>query len=98
MTQGAGIVVWLHRFSPAKRWIDGLEDLHKPLLQFHTQYNTALPWGEIDMDFMNINQTAHDGREFGVIGARMPLEHQCFPGIGSTGDSTALGSVDAYRY
>lgn len=79
-THCAGIVVWLHTFSPAKMWINGLVDLHKPLLQLHTQYNAALPWGEIDMDFMNLNQTAHGGREFGFIGARMQLEHQVITG------------------
>lgn len=79
-TECAGIVVWLHTFSPAKMWINGLVDLHKPLLQLHTQYNAALPWGEIDMDFMNLNQTAHGGREFGFIGARMQLEHQVITG------------------
>ena len=51
-------------------WINGLTILNKPLLQFHTQYNAALPWDSIDMDFMNLNQTAHGGREFGFIGAR----------------------------
>lgn len=55
----AGLVVWLHTFSPAKMWINGLTILNKPLLQFHTQYNAALPWDSIDMDFMNLNQTAH---------------------------------------
>ena len=79
-TQCAGLVVWLHTFSPAKMWINGLADLHKPLLQLHTQFNAALPWGEIDMDFMNLNQTAHGGREFGFIGARMQLEHQVITG------------------
>nr|MDQ6119924.1 hypothetical protein [Klebsiella pneumoniae subsp. pneumoniae] len=58
----AGLVVWLHTFSPAKMWINGLTILNKPLLQFHTQYNAALPWDSIDMDFMNLNQTAHGGR------------------------------------
>ena len=66
----AGMVVWLHTFSPAKMWINGLTILNKPLLQFHTQFNAALPWDSIDMDFMNLNQTAHGGREFGFIGAR----------------------------
>ena len=67
----AGMVVWLHTFSPAKMWINGLTILNKPLMQFHTQFNAALPWDSIDMDFMNLNQTAHGGREFGFIGARM---------------------------
>ena len=71
----AGLVVWLHTFSPAKMWINGLTMLNKPLLQFHTQFNAALPWDSIDMDFMNLNQTAHGGREFGFIGARMRQQH-----------------------
>lgn len=65
----AGLVVWLHTFSPAKMWINGLSILNKPLLQFHTQFNAALPWDSIDMDFMNLNQTAHGGRE-SVLSAR----------------------------
>ena len=76
----AGLVVWLHTFSPAKMWINGLSILNKPLLQFHTQYNAQLPWGSIDMDFMNLNQTAHGGREFGFIGARMRLQHSVVTG------------------
>ena len=71
----AGMVVWLHTFSPAKMWINGLTILNKPLLQFHTQFNASLPWDSIDMDFMNLNQTAHGGREFGFIGARMRQQH-----------------------
>lgn len=76
----AGLVVWLHTFSPAKMWINGLTILNKPLLQFHTQYNAALPWDSIDMDFMNLNQTAHGGREFGFIGARMRQQHSVVTG------------------
>ena len=76
----AGLVVWLHTFSPAKMWINGLTILNKPLLQFHTQYNAALPWDSIDMDFMNLNQTAHGGREFGFIGARMRQQHNVVTG------------------
>jgi L-arabinose isomerase len=74
------LVVWLHTFSPAKMWINGLTILNKPLLQFHTQYNAALPWDSIDMDFMNLNQTAHGGREFGFIGARMRQQHSVVTG------------------
>lgn len=66
-----GMVVWMHTFSPAKMWIKGLEILSKPLAHFHTQYNTEIPWAEIDMDFMNENQTAHGGREFGFIASRL---------------------------
>lgn len=69
-----GIVTWLHTFSPAKMWIGGLNVLEKPLLQLHTQYRNEIPWDSIDMDFMNLNQTAHGGREFGFIGARMRRE------------------------
>ncbi|MDU7914676.1 MAG: L-arabinose isomerase [Klebsiella grimontii] len=76
----AGMVVWLHTFSPAKMWINGLTILNKPLMQFHTQFNAALPWDSIDMDFMNLNQTAHGGREFGFIGARMRQQHSVVTG------------------
>jgi L-arabinose isomerase len=71
--QCVGVMVWMHTFSPAKMWIPALTQLNKPLLQFHTQFNKDLPWGEIDMDFMNLNQTAHGGREFGFMGARLRL-------------------------
>ena len=75
-----GIITWLHTFSPAKMWIGGLSILNKPLLQFHTQFNAEIPWDTMDMDFMNLNQTAHGGREFGFIGARMRLPHQVVTG------------------
>ena len=68
-----GLMVWMHTFSPAKMWIPALSQLQKPQLQFHTQFNRDLPWSEIDMDFMNLNQTAHGGREFGFMGARLRL-------------------------
>ncbi|MBS0847771.1 L-arabinose isomerase [Citrobacter sp. JGM124] len=76
----AGFIVWLHTFSPAKMWINGLTILTKPLLQFHTQFNAQIPWNSIDMDFMNLNQTAHGGREFGFIGARMRQQHSVVTG------------------
>lgn len=79
-TECIGVITWLHTFSPAKMWISGLSILHKPLLQFHTQFNANVPWSTIDMDFMNLNQTAHGGREFGFIGARMGLEHSVITG------------------
>ncbi|MBW7984391.1 L-arabinose isomerase [Enterobacillus tribolii] len=75
-----GLLVWLHTFSPAKMWINGLKRLEKPLLQFHTQFNAHIPWDTMDMDFMNLNQTAHGGREFGFIGARMRQEHSVVAG------------------
>jgi L-arabinose isomerase len=75
-----GIIAWMHTFSPAKMWIEGLQTLRKPLADFHTQFNRDIPWGEIDMDFMNLNQTAHGGREFGHIGARLRLPRKVVVG------------------
>jgi L-arabinose isomerase len=66
-----GIVAWMHTFSPAKMWISGLNILKKPLCHLHTQFNAEIPWGSIDMDFMNLNQSAHGDREFGFIMSRM---------------------------
>lgn len=68
-----GLVAWMHTFSPAKMWIAGLDALQKPLLHFHTQANVELPWGEIDFDFMNLNQAAHGDREFGYIQTRLSV-------------------------
>lgn len=73
-----GIITWMHTFSPAKMWIRGLTVLQKPLLHLHTQFNRDIPWSSIDMDFMNLNQSAHGDREFGFIMARM---HQSRPGL-----------------
>src|SRR4051794_12051446 len=66
-----GVIAWMHTFSPAKMWIAGLTALQKPLLHLHTQHNAALPWAEIDMDFMNLNQSAHGDREFGYLATRL---------------------------
>lgn len=66
-----GVVAWMHTFSPAKMWISGLSILQKPICQLHTQFNAEIPWSEIDMDFMNLNQSAHGDREFGYILTRM---------------------------
>ncbi|HUI30150.1 MAG TPA: L-arabinose isomerase [Candidatus Acidoferrales bacterium] len=66
-----GVIFWMHTFSPAKMWIAGLKVLQKPFVHLHTQFNRDLPWGEIDMDFMNLNQSAHGDREFGFICTRM---------------------------
>ncbi len=66
-----GIITWMHTFSPAKMWITGLNILTKPLLHLHTQYNRDIPFAEIDMDFMNLNQSAHGDREFGFMVTRM---------------------------
>ncbi len=75
-----GLIFWMHTFSPAKMWIAGLQALQKPFAQLHTQFNAAIPWSTIDMDFMNLNQTAHGGREFGYIGARMRLARKVIVG------------------
>jgi L-arabinose isomerase len=69
----AGLVLWMHTFSPSKMWIRGLNLLRKPFLHLHTQFNRDLPWGTIDMDFMNLNQAAHGDREAGFIHTRMRL-------------------------
>ncbi|GHF24356.1 L-arabinose isomerase [Pseudolysinimonas yzui] len=68
-----GVIAWMHTFSPAKMWIAGLDALQKPLLHLHTQANVDLPWGEIDFDFMNLNQAAHGDREFGYIETRLGI-------------------------
>lgn len=75
-----GLISWMHTFSPAKMWIRGLKVLHKPMLHLHTQYNRDIPWPSIDMDFMNLNQSAHGGREFGFINSRMGLNRKVVVG------------------
>ena len=76
-----GIISWMHTFSPAKMWIKGLKNLNKPLLHLHTQYNKSIPWDSIDMDFMNLNQSAHGGREFGFINTRMNISRTVMTGF-----------------
>ena len=66
-----GLIMWMHTFSPAKMWIAGLSALKKPFVHMHTQFGRDIPWSEIDMDFMNLNQSAHGGREFGFICTRL---------------------------
>ena len=78
-----GVIAWMHTFSPAKAWIAGLEALRKPLLHFHTQVNVSLPWDQIDMDFMNLNQAAHGDREFGYIETRMGVLRKTVAGHAS---------------
>ena len=75
-----GLITWMHTFSPAKMWIAGLSALKKPFLHLHTQYNAEIPWAEIDMNFMNLNQAAHGDREFGFIGSRMRLNRKVVVG------------------
>mgnify|MGYP000905565706 CR=1 FL=1 len=76
----AGIITWMHTFSPSKMWIAGLSQLNKPYLHLHTQFNRQLPWNEIDMDFMNLNQSAHGDREHGFIGSRMRMPRKVIAG------------------
>lgn len=76
----AGIITWMHTFSPAKMWIVGLNSLQKPLLHLHTQYNQDIPWQRIDMDFMNLNQSAHGDREFGFMGTRLNIARKVVTG------------------
>lgn len=75
-----GIITWMHTFSPAKMWINGLKILTKPLLHLHTQYNRDIPWESIDMDFMNLNQSAHGDREAGFIMSRMGVRRKVITG------------------
>jgi L-arabinose isomerase len=91
--QAIGVIAWMHTFSPAKMWITGLDLLRKPLLHLHTQANVALPWGEIDFDFMNLNQAAHGDREFGYIQTRLNVTRKTVVGHVSNPDVTArIGS------
>ncbi len=76
----AGVITWMHTFSPAKSWILGLQEYRKPLLHLHTQFNEEIPYDTIDMDFMNTNQSAHGDREFGHIVSRMGIERKVVVG------------------
>ena len=88
-----GLITWMHTFSPAKMWIAGLNALQKPFVHLHTQYNRELPWSTIDMDFMNLNQSAHGDREFGFMGSRMRLNRKVIVGFWQDDDVlTKLGT------
>ena len=84
----AGIITWMHTFSPSKMWIAGLTALQKPMLHLHTQFNRDIPWKDIDMDFMNLNQAAHGDREFGFIGTRMNISRKVIAGFWGNSDVT----------
>ena len=86
-----GIIAWMHTFSPAKMWIGGLKILQKPLLHLHTQFNRDIPWSTIDMDFMNLNQSAHGDREFGFMMSRMRLNRKVV--VGHWQDTEVLKSI-----
>ncbi|MCB0192788.1 MAG: L-arabinose isomerase [Anaerolineae bacterium] len=89
-----GLVAWMHTFSPARMWIAGLTQLRKPLLQLHTQFNRDIPWDTIDMDYMNLHQTAHGGREFGFIGARLRMPRKVV--VGHWQDPEVLERIDVW--
>ena len=89
-----GLIVWMHTFSPSRRWIGGLRLLAKPLLHLHTQFNEELPWATIDMNFMNLNQSAHGDREFGFMVSRMRLPRKVV--VGSWRDPDIHSEVAAW--
>ena len=84
--QCIGVITWMHTFSPAKMWIQGLDLLRKPLLHLHTQANQSLPWATIDMDFMNLNQAAHGDREYAHAVARVGVPHKVVVGEPGSAD------------
>jgi L-arabinose isomerase len=86
-----GLITWMHTFSPAKMWIAGLSLLKKPFLHLHTQYSREIPWSTIDMDFMNLNQSAHGDREFGFIGSRLRLDRRVV--VGHWGDEEVQSDI-----
>lgn len=85
-TRCVGVIAWMHTFSPARMWIGGLKILTRPLLHFHTQFNRDIPWSTIDMDFMNLNQSAHGDREFGHILSRMRIARKVVVGHWKSAD------------
>ena len=89
-----GIITWCHTFSPSKMWINGLKALQKPILHLHTQYNRDIPWSDIDMDFMNLNQAAHGDREHGFIMSRMRLNRKVV--VGFWRDRAAQNQIGAW--
>lgn len=89
-----GLICWMHTFSPAKMWITGLHGLLKPFLHLHTQYNQEIPFKQIDMDFMNLNQSAHGDREFGFIGTRLQLDRKVV--VGHWQESSVAAGIGAW--
>ncbi len=92
----AGVITWMHTFSPAKSWILGLQEFRKPLLHLHTQFNRDIPYDTIDMDFMNTNQSAHGDREFGHIVSRMGLERKVV--VGYWEDNTVQERIAGWMF
>ena len=100
----AGVITWMHTFSPAKSWILGLQEYRKPLLHLHTQFNQEIPYDSIDMDFMNENQSAHGDREYGHIFSRLGMERKVVMGYWADEDvqkrigswmRTAVGIIES---
>lgn len=89
-----GVMTWMHTFSPAKMWIRGLNILQKPLLHLHTQFNRDIPWATIDMDFMNLNQSAHGDREFGFMVTRMRKDRKVV--VGHWQDEEVIKEIDTW--
>ncbi len=89
-----GLIFWMHTFSPAKMWINGLKLLQKPFLHLHTQYNDEIPWDKIDMDFMNENQSAHGDREFGFMVSRMRIRRKVV--VGHWKDKATTGKIGVW--
>jgi len=89
-----GLIAWMHTFSPAKMWINGLKIIYKPMLHLHTQFNSSIPWNKIDMDFMNRNQSAHGGREFGFINTRMRIARKVV--VGHWKDEEVVNSISTW--
>lgn len=89
-----GIIAWMHTFSPAKMWIVGLKILNKPLAHLHTQFNRDIPWDSIDMDFMNLNQSAHGDREFGFVVSRMRRNRKVI--VGHWEDAAVVAGLAAW--
>ena len=89
-----GVIAWMHTFSPAKMWIGGLKILQKPLLHLHTQFNRDIPWADIDMDFMNLNQSAHGDREFGFMVSRMRINRKVV--VGHWQDAAVLEQINGW--
>lgn len=92
--QCAGVICWMHTFSPAKMWIAGLRRLGKPLCHWHTQFHRDIPWEDIDMDYMNLHQSAHGDREFGYIGARLGLRRKVI--VGHWQDADTVGELKSW--
>jgi len=93
-TNCIGVITWMHTFSPAKMWIRGLNILQKPLLHLHTQFNRDIPWNSIDMDFMNLNQSAHGDREFGFMVSRMRKDRKVV--VGHWQDEEVIDQINTW--